>query len=216
MNTRFSFLLALSAAVAILSGCATSRDVVTIQVPTTTNPTTGQAVKIESVKDARQFEAKPSDPSVPSLMGGEIGDADLRARAIARKRNGYGAALGDVLLPENTSVAQMTEQAIARAYREAGYRVVSVGDPEHAAALPVSAQIDKLWAWMQPGFWAVKVSSQHNIKLTSPTLTQQGSETLTGSTEQSMQVVVSDDWAKAIQRTLDEFALNLKTRLQRR
>ena len=99
---------------------------------------------------------------------------------------------------------------------EAGYRVVSAGDPEHAAALPVSAQIDKLWAWMQPGFWAVKVSSQHNIKLTSPTLTPQGSEVLTGSTEQSMQVVVSDDWAKAIQRTLDEFALNLKTRLQRR
>src|SRR5262245_10713686 len=82
----------------ILAGCATTRSEVSIPSPVrpaaAATPTHGIAV-IRSVKDERVFEQAPSEPSTPSLgfEGSEKATADVKARAIGRKRNAFGKAM---------------------------------------------------------------------------------------------------------------------------
>lgn len=72
------------------------------------------------VTDRRVFEADPDDPSTPSLKGGEIHNTATTSRAIARKRGGFGKAWGDILLPEGRTVAHLMEEALTRAFQDAG------------------------------------------------------------------------------------------------
>ena len=101
----------------ILTGCATSRGVLDLKVPDLPNPASSQAVKIMDVTDKRVFEIEPKKPSIPSLQNDEINDPKITRRAVARKRNGFGAALGDILLPEGQTVEQLTRAALENALR---------------------------------------------------------------------------------------------------
>jgi hypothetical protein len=113
-------------------------------------------VVIRSVKDARTFEQAPREPSTPSLGGDGANSAspEIKARAIARKRNSYGAAMGDVLLEPGKTVETVVSENLAAAFRKAGY---DVRDPSGAGPSPifVDARILRFWAWLTPGFWAV-------------------------------------------------------------
>src|SRR5690606_19720516 len=93
----------------MMVGCAANRSVVDVQVPALTS-TGGQKVVIMAI-DERTFETKPRSADIPSLKGGEISDTSITERAIARKRNGYGKALGDVLLPSGRTVSQLVGAA---------------------------------------------------------------------------------------------------------
>lgn len=92
----------------ILAGCATSRSEIKLVAPaaSTVQAATGQVVVIRSVKDERVFEQEPRNPSTPSLGldGANKASVELKLRAIGRKRNGYGKALGDVVLEGNQTV----------------------------------------------------------------------------------------------------------------
>jgi hypothetical protein len=113
----------------LLTGCATTRGSLDVRVPVLENPSSELAFRIPEVIDARRFEAKPPDPSIPSLKNSnEINDPKITSRAIARKRNSYGMAMGDILLPEGHTVSGVTSDAIVRAFRLAGYRVLDQGD----------------------------------------------------------------------------------------
>jgi hypothetical protein len=200
-------------AVVMLAGCATSRDVVTPQVNAGHNPPQGIAVRIEKIEDARSFETEPSDASTPSLMDDKITDKALRGRAIARKRNTFGKALGDVLLPEGQSVVSLTVSAITRSFRDAGYRVISADDPNYAEALPVTAKIDKLWAWFRPGFWAISLEANYDIVVGAPIASLQPQARLSGQVREAMQMATSDDWATIVKKSLDDFSAHLKEKL---
>lgn len=108
------------------------------------------AVVIRSVTDARVFEAAPRNPSTPSL-GPDGGGADVQARAVARKRHGYGGAVGDVLLAPGETVESLTRRHVVAAFQQAGVRVI-----EGSAASPetprVDVRIDQFWAWLHPAF----------------------------------------------------------------
>ncbi len=210
-SNRLSGMLLL--AVVLLTGCATSRDVVTPQVNAGQNPTQGIAVRIEKIEDARRFETEPADASTPSLMDDNITDKALRGRAIARKRNTFGKALGDVLLPEGQSVASLTVLAITRSFRDAGYRVLGSGDPSYAEALPVTAKIDKLWAWFRPGFWAISLEADYDIVVSAPIASLQPQGRLSGQVRETMQMATSDDWATIVKKSLDDFSAHLKEKL---
>lgn len=210
LNFRSSLLLL---AVALLTGCATSRDVVAPQLDAGTNPTQGIAVRIEKIEDTRRFEVEPKEPSTPSLMDDNIADETLRSRAIARKRNTYGKALGDVLLPEGQSVAKLTESAMASSFRAAGYRVVSAGDPDYAQAIPVTARIDKLWAWFRPGFWALALESNYDVTVSAAIPTLQKSQNFTGQARNTMQIATADDWSIIVRKALEDFSARLKEKL---
>ena len=163
---EFVHFLLLSLFILILfSGCATNRGIVDISVDAPINPDSGKIVKIAAVRDARKFELKPDIPSIPSLKGGEINDPSITSRAIARKRNGYGKALGDILLPEGKTVSQVVEKALIKAFRESGYKVVSETDVEYAEAIPVEADIEQFWAYFEPGFWVIALHFDADITL---------------------------------------------------
>ncbi len=55
------------------------------------------------VEDDRKFQDKPASADIPSLKGEQSNaTVEEKARAVARKRNGYGKALGDILLKDET------------------------------------------------------------------------------------------------------------------
>jgi hypothetical protein len=160
-------LLGVCVLVLAMTGCAT-RDVLTPTFQTAANPNQGVPVRIEQIKDDRVFQVSPPLPSTPSLMDNNISDESIRSRAFGRKRGPYGIAMGDLLVEEGKTIASVSHTAIARAFREAGYRVVEPGEADYAAAAPITVRINKLWLWMEMtiGMWNLK--SSYEVVLTGP------------------------------------------------
>lgn len=154
MERRHLKLIAVLGCVAFLGACATSRSVVQIEEPDTIeNPTEGVEVRILEVNDKRQFEIDPPRPDIPSLANDEIDDDAITARAYARKRNTYGMALGDVLIPEGKTVADAIAKTVENGFQAAGYRVLTPVDPNYDKAADVKVDIAEFWSWFEPGFW---------------------------------------------------------------
>lgn len=149
---------------AALAGCATSRSEIKLQSPVvspaTTAAGTGRVVVIKSVTDERVFEQSPSDPSTPSLGfgGADNASTQVKSQAIGRKRNGFGKALGDVLLQQGQTVQDVVRTNLSAALEQGGYQVKSQAE---AGANPVvlDVRIKKFWSWFQPGFWAITLHS---------------------------------------------------------
>jgi hypothetical protein len=163
MSNQTNVRATLLALCVVLVGCATGRSEVTLQSPAAkqpvAGPSTGQVVVIRTVTDERVFEQAPSDPSVPSLgMAGAGQDpAATKARAIGRKRGGFGKALGDVLLENGQTVEGVVRENLTAALRQAGYQVVE--SAAGSSALLIDVRIKKFWAWFRPGFWAVTLKA---------------------------------------------------------
>ena len=135
------------AALVLLAGCATNRAEVDVLRPGDTQtpaPSNGKKVYISAVDD-RVFQIKPSSSDIPSLKYDEIDDKSITERAIARKRNNFNMAIGDVLLPEGRTVSELVGNAVATAYRQAGYEVVS--SPGARDVSEVKVNIIKFWSW---------------------------------------------------------------------
>jgi hypothetical protein len=189
-------------AVSLLAGCAVGRTTVDVSAPQGTNPTTGKYVRIESVQDKRTFTVKPPSADMASLDPDEDSSDASKARAIGRKRNGYGKALGDVVLPEGKTASGLVASALTTGFQEAGYIVVKEGDPNFAAAAPVTAQIDDFWAWLQPGFWAVSTNQKSELQLTGDVGALHGTQTIKTQVKESKQVVASSDWQEIVEKGL--------------
>jgi hypothetical protein len=199
--------LMLVAILAVLTGCATSRSEVKLAGSETTNykVTKSKVVLIRSVTDERVFEQAPSEPSTPSL-GGEGSDhasADIKARAIGRKRGGFGKALGDVLLENGQTVAGVVRENLTTAFRQAGYRTTSNAAEAGPSPMIVDAHIKQFWSWLQPGFWAITLNANITTNLdisgtTSPTV-------ITVHTEQSHQVVTDGSWIEIVNKALGDY-----------
>lgn len=129
----------------VLSGCATSRSIVDIRVSPGSNPVNAKAVKTVRITDSRKFEVSPKTQSVPSLNEEEIRDSKITSRAVGRKRNGYGKAMGDFMLPEQRTVQDLVKEAMTKALREKGYSVVEQGSASYQNALPLEADIGQWW-----------------------------------------------------------------------
>ena len=146
----------------LLSACATNRSTLSLDVPSSgTHVDAGKVAVIGSVADARTFEEDPDDPSTPSLKKGAryALDAEGRKSAIARKRNGYGMAIGDIQLQPPQTVETIARQLVADGLQARGYRIVdAAGAPP--GALRVDVRIDGFWAWFTPGFWAVEMEAR--------------------------------------------------------
>lgn len=153
----------------LLTGCATSRSEIKLSTPAATEavapPSDGKRVVIRSISDDRVFEEKPKDPSTPSLGfgGAQAAPADVKARAIGRKRNTYGKALGDILLENGQTVEGVVRENLTLALQQAGYRVQ--GDDASGDALPIDVHIKQFWAWFQPGFWAITLHAKISTEI---------------------------------------------------
>ncbi len=190
------------AALMVLAGCATSRSEIDVNVAPMSNAqvaaSNGKKVLISTV-DERVFQIDPRSPDIPSLKNNEVTDKSITERAIARKRNGYGMALGDVLLPSGRTLSQLVNESVASAYKQAGYEVVT--EPGAADATAVKVHIVEFWSWFTPGFFSVDVSSKSLLRIETP-----GEKALNVVTRQnqSMQAVMESDWKKITEAGLQE------------
>lgn len=198
-----------------LSACALGRSVV--EVSPTPIPTATESkgfARIVEVRDLRQFTENPRDPSSPSLSSAsDIGDPKITSRAIGRKRGGFGAAFGDVVLPEGQTVSELVRGAATRALQERGYAVVDQSSPNYAAALPLALDIEQFWAWFTPGFFEVTVEFKAAVDMRGDTLVG-APDTANAYATYGTVAVFESTWAYIVATGLDDLVGKMKEHIK--
>jgi hypothetical protein len=181
----------------LLSACALGRSVIDVQAPVSTAPVSGtHFVKIAAVNDLRHFEATPSDAGTPSLENAaDITNPSTTTHALARKRGSYGMALGDIVLPDNKTVADLVRGAAQKALQDKGYTVVDAASPQAATAAPLSIDINELWSWFAPGFASVTITFRSKLQLTGDDIVGSGGATVTNQVIEEPAFVPDSTWA---------------------
>lgn len=194
----------------MLGGCATSRSELKLNSPITEKTdaiasvdSIKHSIFIHSINDRRKFEQAPSNPSIPSLgfEGATQADAAIKARAIGRKRNGFGKALGDVLLDDGQTVTNVVREHLVAAFTAAGYSVES--DPL-APSIPIVIDVDvqKFWAWFQPGFWAITLNADIVIDINAANSALP--RTITVHVQDQRQLATDGAWMEIVQQALQD------------
>lgn len=196
---------------AALGACALTRSEVAVVPDTVADPAGGVVVVLGPVTDERRFEVAPSEPSVPSLKEpGQIGDKQITNRAIGRKRNTYGAALGDVLLADPQTVSRLVAEAVKSGLRDAGYRVVEVDDPANARAPRVTVRVMEFWNWVTPGFSSIKLDHSARVILEGglPALRQPVSISVDG--REGYFAISESAWPPFVRQRLNELRIKVR------
>ena len=148
-----------------LSGCATNRGVVRLEQAAAQTPVqaTGKTVFIDTVTDRREFQENPSSQDIPSLGfgGSAAATADIKRRAIARKRNTFGRALGDILLEEGQTVETVIRDALKRSFAELGYTVL-----EYKESKAVGSDLEELNIPDNLSLWHANHASTGPVRFT--------------------------------------------------
>ena len=205
-------------AVLLMSGCATSRSEIKLKDPMVVEPaataTSAQhVVVIGKITDERVFADAPDDPSTPTLGFGGADKAtdDVKARAVGRKRNSWGKALGDVLLQPGQTVEAVIRQNLVAAFEQAGYQVKGEGDAG-SSPLMVDVHIKQFWSWFTPGFFAITLSNNIATDL----VFSGGGTPVVVSThvEDSHAAATEDSWMKIVDKGLDAYRAEVVQRVR--
>ena len=105
--------------------------------------TANKTVFIDKYTDTRRFATNASTPDQPTYNPRAGLDDDAKSRIIARKRDGFGKALGDILLKDNLTTEKLVRNIVAQSFVNAGYNVVTE-DPENKA-IKCNITVNKLW-----------------------------------------------------------------------
>jgi hypothetical protein len=213
-NRSISNLFFLSIVALILGGCATSRSIVDVKVSPGLNPANGKAVKIVQITDGRKFEVAPRIQSIPSLNEEEIKDSKITSRAVGRKRNGYGKAMGDFHLPEQRTVQDVVREAMTKALREKGYSVVEQGAATYQNALPLEADIGQFWTYMTPGMWSLTLEFETIVRIRGNAFPTSKEEQIRGYAQMSTQVGSESNYVETMQSGIEDFIKNFKEKLK--
>lgn len=205
--------------VAMLAGCATSRSVVDVspsigETETATSPQNGKKVYINSVNDKRTFQESPPTPDIPSLDPAKPYSDAIKLRAVGRKRNTFGKALGDILLKDGESVDALTAQAIRQAFAEKGYTVLDKSDQVTPQTYIVDADIDKFWTWMNPGFWALTISTNISTDLSIKNGVDTQKLTVQVKSADHFQTGMESNYIQVISEALKQYVQELKRKLK--
>jgi hypothetical protein len=213
MNCSLKLVSSLLIAI-VATGCATSRSNLDVQITKAQNAqSNGKQVFINSVADKRAFQVNPPNPDIPSLDPSEDQNEQIKLRAIGRKRNGFGKALGDMLLKEGETVQSLTNQSIQQAFTEKGYTVLSSKDQVTKDTYIVDANIQKFWAWMNPGFWQITLSSEISTDLAIKAPKGATSQQISVKAADGYQVATEANWTEIIQKSIQLYINDLKSKL---
>lgn len=198
-----------------LSACALGRSVINVTPPVGA-ATDGKAfAKIMEVRDIRTFEARPSDAGTPSLQNAsEINDKSITSRAVARKRGGFGLALGDVVLPEGQTVSGLVRGAAQKALQEKGYTVVDETSPRYTTALPLSIDIAEFWSWFSPGAFSVRIDFKATLNMTGDSIVGPSDPPVTSHVSYETVAVFESTWTDLIQRGISDLSEKMKERIK--
>ncbi len=198
-----------------LSACALGRSVVDITPPKSTVTDNKAVAKIVKVEDRRVFEAAPDDAGTPSLQDAkDIADKTITARAIARKRGGYGQAFGDVVLPEGKTVADLVKSAATKALQDKGYAVVEEGSPQYTTALPLNIEIIDFWSWVAPGFLTMNLEFKSTLKLDGDALVGANPPPVMSHFKDYPMAVTESTWADMVQRGINDVSDKIKDEIK--
>lgn len=195
-----------------LIGCATNRGYVRLDVPApqSQKETKNQKMVIRSVSDNRVFEDNPKEPSIPSLGFGGLNKAteEEKKRAIARKRGGYGKALGDILLEEGQTVETVVNDLLINSLSNMGYTIAKEATSE--ADIIIDVSVDKFWAWFNPGFWTIRLDAE--IKTTLDIMRNDKKERITieAAANNHAQMADTRNWQKVFRLLFDAYADKVK------
>lgn len=213
MNNICKILLS-SVLIAGLSGCVSTRGLVTLESPKpiSTQEVYTKTAVIRIVEDKRVFEDKPKQANIPSLKGGLQKATELdKAKAVARKRNSYGKAMGDILLKDET-VADTVQKRVKSALLHSGYKVVSANEVKNPD-VEIVVKVDKFWSWMQPGFSYVTVHSEIETEIISSNGTIKPINTTVKVSKPSA-MLTGAKWIAMINETLDDYEKRLVEQLK--
>jgi uncharacterized lipoprotein YajG len=211
MGKRFLLGISCLMLVGAFSGCATNRATVQVRIPTENviAESNGEKIFIDTVFDQRQFQDNPPEANIPSLGFGGVGAAseDIKKRAVARKRNSYGKALGDILLEEGQTVEGVVRGALERAFLEMGYEVIDVNDGD---SIVLDAEIDQFWAYVRSGFWTIALTLEVETKLLATMPNGDQNKDISVKYERKFQTATEGNWMKAIDGGVQKFIDTVK------
>jgi len=213
MKVLIKFVVSFAVVISLV-GCATSRSVLDIPPPSgQAGQPNNKRVFINSATDKRVFQSNPSSPDIPSLDPSEDASDKIKLSAIGRKRNGFGKALGDILLKEEQTVESLSTDAIKQAFIEKGYTVVSRKDISKDTYI-VDADIEKFWSWMNPGFTAITLSTEISTNLNIQKQGSNGKQKISVKASDSYQIGTENNWIEIINKALRLYIDELKTKLE--
>ena len=108
----------------------------------------------------------------------------------------------------------MVSNAIKTAFNESGYAVVSNNEAQ-PETLFVDARIDKFWAWMKPGFWALTLTADvaSDLNVTNRTGEKKLAGTVSSHVEHSRQTGMESNWIELYQEALANYTASLKAKI---
>jgi hypothetical protein len=201
---------------AALIGCATSRSEIKLSSTAAAEAppaqATGKIAAIRIVKDERIFEQAPEEPSTPSLgfEGAAKATAETKLRAIGRKRNTFGQAIGDVLLQDGQTVEGVVRESLAAALRESGYQLAEPTNPP-PAAMVIDVHIKTFWAWLNPGFWSITANT--SIATDLDIADRAGALAISVHYQDSRQFVTDSTWIEVIDKALQAYRVEAAKKL---
>ncbi len=201
-------------AVLMLSGCATGRDTLDVRVAVPVNPDTSNAVVIRSITDSRSFEVDPRQADIPSLSDEDIDNPAITSRAVARKRNSFGAAMGDILLPEGRTVSALVGEALTKTLRENGFAVYSGDESAPAGALDLDVEIERFWAWFRPGFARIAMEFAGAVKISPNPVNRSGDMRINGQSRVQGQAATNSNWQETIDLGLESLMEDMAEQLR--
>jgi hypothetical protein len=195
-----------------LSGCVAGRRTLDLPVPTlSVGPANGMSVAVNEPVDQRLFENKPKSPSTPSVDG-DINNfsKEQLSLMIARQRNTYGAAMGDVALPAGTSVQAKMQTLVENGLKARGFEIGSGSDTD----LTADVEIKEFWGWFTPGMFVVKFEARVSAKVTIRNSEHERSIIADGYGMNKAQIASDANWQLAYERAFNDFLQDFKRKLE--
>lgn len=217
MFKRLRFIsLILCSLTLLLGGCATNRGVVSLSLPASEKPaeSNGKEIYISSVRDQREFQINPRSADIPSLDPTEDQGDNIKLRAVARKRNGFGKGLGDIVLKEGQTVESLVRDSLMQALSENGFKVIDKKTDVTDQTYVLDVKIIKFWSWMNPGFFALSLSTEISTPVTMKQSAHTSETVISVKASDNFQTGAEDNWISVMQSALKAYIAEAKSKIK--
>lgn len=128
---------------------------------------------------------------------------------MGRKRNFWGAALGDFALAGDQTVNSLVKVALEKAFESNGFKVINDQADIAKSTLVVDSQITKFWTWINPSFSHITLSAniETDVEIKD---SRKGEEKIKieGRYSEGFPLVLTSDIQKILQKAYDYFISN--------